>query len=1221
MCRRVDSLAAFLFISSLCISSQNAQIIPPDLSIDYNLVHSWAQGFGLELRNIGEQITRRKEVQNSFRGAHVELRNGKQLVQEIVSNLRYMMKTKVAALKKIVEAAESIVSNLTSHDPPLNHTFYSSKGDQDLRPLDYPTAIIPNMTLTKDPYFDNKLVNTQYSSIHVPTDVFDWSNNTLRAIWWSEKLDKTFIKNFEQDLTLSWQYFGSASGIMRHYPAMQWDADPVDLYDCRTRAWYIEAAVSPKDMVIIVDMSGSMTGTGVEVARQIVYNILDTLGNNDFVNVFTMINNTIFDVVTCFSDTLIQANLANVRELKLGLDALKPHGIANFPKALIKSFDILQRFRNNTLEGAGCNQAIMLISDGIYDNHYDIFKSYNLQNLSNIPVRVFTYSIGIEEDDMREEIWIACANQGYFVRLINVAEARKQVLQYVPVMSRPLALYGDDHPVSWTQVYANMIDPKMTDYLWEEKQHKDQMNLIKTYRQNKILFKTRKEREKRRSKTLKEHADQYGEAKPYMLMTSVSMPVFNKTKNDTLSWNLLGVAGVDVPIDDIKRLMMPHQLGVNGYAFIITNNGYVLIHPDFRPVFQGILKPGYNTVDMLEVELMDDDTGPRQFHDDIIHFRNEILNQENGSVWMQVKYHYDNMTRVSRIRRQYYWTEIPGTVFSLVVALPEPYGLKRIKVKTDEEFHYWTHSKSTNLMQFFKNPRFQIHPEWLYCRDYNITFSSPKEHLLYFLEKMNQQKQKWKWPNKSHDSNFVHCDKNLMKALICDARNTAWFYQDINNTIEGKIKIDQLIYKYGITLAFMATHSGLTRWIQFLHIQSTDSNYLHSQDFGEKYPRSIDEIWYKRAVEQHVVDPQSYVYSVDLDAGEIIDEKGPVPFVLASHAIFRTEDQLAAPIAVVGYQFHHSSLHSLFHNITSVCENDEDCTTCKSDELECYVLDNNAYILVTKSPKNTGKFFGELEPKIMQYLLDERVYKKVHIPDYQAVCFEEEDTPNRAPSFLTPLIYFGDTLKYIITYILWICQQFSLIASETAYSYIYFEENESDPIEKDEEITTRAPRRRKKKLTDKEKDKIEEELLLKWATITIYSASPCDHEVWLYQLQENPNKLDAYKKRASCESRPFVVQPIPASNLIMVIINNNCNMNDVAPILAKPTPVSHNDSLACIRMKTKGLDRKPLPSCRRHHPNEVQIKACGRGSNFSRIEIIHLLCSLLVTALVKISMS
>lgn len=59
-------------------------------------------------------------------------------------------------------------------------------------------------------------------------------------------------------------------------------------------------------------------------------------------------------------------------------------------------------------------------------------------------------------------------------------------------------------------------------------------------------------------------------------------------------------------------------MGVNGYAFIVTNNGYVLVHPDLRPVFQGILKPAYNSVDMVEVELMDNDREAREFDDTLL---------------------------------------------------------------------------------------------------------------------------------------------------------------------------------------------------------------------------------------------------------------------------------------------------------------------------------------------------------------------------------------------------------------------------------------------------------------------------------------------------------------------------------------------------------------------------------------------------------------------------
>ncbi|RWS28571.1 voltage-dependent calcium channel subunit alpha-2/delta-3-like protein, partial [Leptotrombidium deliense] len=69
------------------------------------------------------------------------------------------------------------------------------------------------------------------------------------------------------------------------------------------------------------------------------------------------------------------------------------------------------------------------------------------------------------------------------------------------------------------------------------------------------------------------------------------------------SSKILGVAGVDVPIHQIMRYTPAFklrsisklqriitecvsvlQLGVNGYSFAINNNGYVLYHPNLRPL-------------------------------------------------------------------------------------------------------------------------------------------------------------------------------------------------------------------------------------------------------------------------------------------------------------------------------------------------------------------------------------------------------------------------------------------------------------------------------------------------------------------------------------------------------------------------------------------------------------------------------------------------------------
>lgn len=65
------------------------------------------------------------------------------------------------------------------------------------------------------------------------------------------------------------------------------------------------------------------------------------------------------------------------------------------------------------------------------------------------------------------------------------------------------------------------------------------------------------------------------------------------------------------------------------------------------------------------------------------------------------------------------------------------------------------------------------------------------------------------------------------------------------------------------------------------------------------------------------------------------------------------------------------------------------------------MLDNNGYIIVSESLKDTGKFFGEVQGNIMEMMVQEDLYKRIRVFDYQAVCFREDGIKNKASFLLT----------------------------------------------------------------------------------------------------------------------------------------------------------------------------------------------------------------------------
>ena len=215
-------------------------------------------------------------------------------------------------------------------------------------------------------------------------------------------------------------------------------------------------------------------------------------------------------------------------------------------------------------------------------------------------------------------------------------------------------------------------------------------------------------------------------------------------------------------------------------------------------------------------------------------------------------------------------------------------------------------TKGINLVRYFRDD-FKLHPDWIYCRGIRKGFEdmklglidpdncemTPEEELVFYLEK--HEISGWKWKQDKLDSEETLCDRNLMKLLIFDAKATENFPSDFSK----RSKEINLIENFQIKTSFLATHSGLFRYKIF-------DKKIPGKKFAEKMKKSIDEVWYKHAVEFNKDNPQSFVYSVPFNAYEKQD-----PLITATHSIFIKDGTEKIPIVVVGYQFSHSKLEAI----------------------------------------------------------------------------------------------------------------------------------------------------------------------------------------------------------------------------------------------------------------------------------------------------------------------
>ena len=152
-------------------------------------------------------------------------------------------------------------------------------------------------------------------------------------------------------------YFGSQNGIFRIYPARQ--SEECGVYDPRVRPWFVAGSSGPKNVVLILDVSGSMmNGNRFSLMKQAARRIISTLTVSDRI------------LIVPFSSTaepitengfMFKATKDNKEILENRVENLEAVGSTNFHDAFLKAFDVLDASVTEEITAA-CNTAILFLT-------------------------------------------------------------------------------------------------------------------------------------------------------------------------------------------------------------------------------------------------------------------------------------------------------------------------------------------------------------------------------------------------------------------------------------------------------------------------------------------------------------------------------------------------------------------------------------------------------------------------------------------------------------------------------------------------------------------------------------------------------------------------------------------------------------------------------------------------------------------------------------------
>ena len=276
------------------------------------------------------------------------------------------------------------------------------------------------------------------------------------TVCYTRHLDDWFVStNADNEATgvygdrLPQLYFGGHNGGFRIYPARH--SESCGNYDTRERPWYVAASSGPKDVIIILDTSGSMSISGrLDLAKTAANAVIDalTIGDHFGVVEFNSGAQTLNP-----GDRFLQATVENKDTMKAYVNGLYTGGSTNFYDAFDEAFDLIDA--STTYEyTSNCHTAILFLTDGEMSTG-TASQVYNLINQRNAAydATVFTYSLGSGADDVIPK-QIACETGGLWAGIPDGNDLSSYMTGYYKLLAMGLGDGANEGFVAWVEPYA-----------------------------------------------------------------------------------------------------------------------------------------------------------------------------------------------------------------------------------------------------------------------------------------------------------------------------------------------------------------------------------------------------------------------------------------------------------------------------------------------------------------------------------------------------------------------------------------------------------------------------------------------------------------------------------------------------------------------------------------------------------------------------------------------